>query len=273
MKVVNIEDFTTTQERQPLTVVWWSGGITSAVATKLALEQRKEDEPLIILTTETGSHHPDHARFQADCERWSGQEITVLRHRRYKDHFECLEHNRFINSPSGAKCTSELKQKVRRQWEKDNNPTVYVWGFECSAKEKNRAVRVQGNQPHVEHRFPLIDAGLTKLDCIRIVQDVGIAVPMMYRLGYNNANCIACPKGGMAYWNKIRIDFPAEFERMAELERSIGKTCLRRNGSPVYLDELDPCAGRGEAPLVQDCGAIGEGCEISRSVARWEEGE
>ena len=49
----------------------------------------------------------------------------------------------------------------------------------------------------------------------------------MYKLGYNNNNCIGCVKGGIGYWNKIRVDFPAEFDRMAELERKIGHAVLK----------------------------------------------
>ena len=43
----------------------------------------------------------------------------------------------------------------------------------------------------------------------------------MYKLGYNNNNCIGCVKGGQAYWNKIRIDFPETFNKMAKLENLI----------------------------------------------------
>jgi hypothetical protein len=43
----------------------------------------------------------------------------------------------------------------------------------------------------------------------------------------------------MGYWNKIRRDFPADFDRMAKLEREIGASCL--NGT--FLDELDPNRG------------------------------
>jgi len=69
----------------------------------------------------------------------------------------------------------------------------------------------------------------------------------MYRLGYKNANCVGCPKGGIGYWNKIRRDFPETFNRMALVERDLGVTILkdRAGGKTVriYLDELDPEKG------------------------------
>jgi hypothetical protein len=50
----------------------------------------------------------------------------------------------------------------------------------------------------------------------------GIEIPAMYKMGYNNNNCIGCVKGGMGYWNKIRKDFPEVFNRMAVIEREVG---------------------------------------------------
>jgi hypothetical protein len=65
----------------------------------------------------------------------------------------------------------------------------------------------------------------------------------MYKLGYHNNNCIGCVKGGAGYWNKIRVDFPQHFERMAKLERVIGASITKSKGERVYLDELPPDAG------------------------------
>lgn len=68
----------------------------------------------------------------------------------------------------------------------------------------------------------------------------------MYRLGYRNNNCIGCVKGGPGYWNKIRVDFPDVFDRMAKLERDIGATICKLGSvgrDRVYLDEMPPTAG------------------------------
>lgn len=62
--------------------------------------------------------------------------------------------------------------------------------------------------PEIMGRFPLIEAGLQKEDCFAALQAAGIELPVMYRLGFDNNNCIGCPKGGNAYWNLIRKHFP-----------------------------------------------------------------
>lgn len=236
-------------------VGWFSGGITSAVACSLV-----PDAKLIYI--ETGSHHPDSLRFKDDCERWLNRPIEVIQSSKYESHFDVIEKRRFLNGPAGALCTSELKRKVRMKWERDNpGRHTYVWGFEHNPKEQNRADRIKLTVPEHDHLFPLIDAKLTKQDCFFIVDNAGIEMPEMYKLGFNNNNCVGCVKGGMAYWNKIREHFPDVFNRMAKAEREIGRSCLKR----YFLDSLPLDAGRGKAPTVLDCGSVGEGCETSLS--------
>jgi hypothetical protein len=225
------------------------------------LESEPETEVVFI---ETGSHHPDLKRFLNDCEKWFKKSIEILQHKTFKSVEDCIRKMRFINSPAGARCTKSLKSEVREQWEK-TRPDIgaYVWGFEYGAKEESRAKRVVIKQPNKTHKFPLIEAKIDKQMAIDIVASAGIRVPEMYRLGYNNNNCVGCVKGGMAYWNKIRVDFPDVFQSMANLEREVGAKCLKS----YYLDELPLDAGRGQKPLVTECGSVGEGCEIEKM--RW----
>ena len=227
-------------------IAWYSAGATSAVACKIALKLYDNVE---IYYIETGSHHPDSMRFLQECEKWYGQKINILKSP-YKDVFDVLERVRFINSPNGASCTSRLKTKVRQQFEYENpDITHYIWGFEKGAKEENRAKRMVERYADYQHLFPLIEANLTKENCLELIENAGIKIPEMYKLGYHNNNCIGCVKGGMGYWNKIRKDFPEVFKRMAETERKIGHSCIKN----VFLDELAEDAGRDEKELTPNC--------------------
>lgn len=242
-------------------VAWFSGGITSAVACKLALQKFPKMEIIFI---ETGSHHADLMRFLKDCEKWFGKKIQIIQSEKIGSVEECIRKYRFINSPNGARCTVELKSEVRKKWERNRKDIeMYVWGFEHGAKEEARAKRIVLKNPDKKHFFPLIEAKMDKKAAIDFVISAGIKIPEMYRLGYNNNNCVGCVKGGMAYWNKIRVDFPDVFDSMAKLEREINAKCLRA----YFLDELPPDAGRGQKPLVTECGSTGEGCEIEK--LRW----
>jgi len=66
-------------------------------------------------------------------------------------------------------------------------------------------------------------------------------------MGYKNNNCIGCVKGGAGYWNKIRVDFPNVFKRMARQERKMNVAINKRYAGGerkrVFLDELPPDMG------------------------------
>jgi hypothetical protein len=237
------------------TLVWISAGAASAVAGKLTLAETPD---ATLVYTDPGSEHPDNQRFLVDLEQWFGRSIDRVRSEKYVDTWQVWEQRRYLVGPTGALCTTELKKKVRFAIERPDD--VQVFGY--TAGEQHRADRFRQQNPEVTLRTPLIERGLTKSDCLAMIDRAGIALPAMYALGYSNNNCIGCPKGGMGYWNKIRRDFPDTFDRMARLERDLGHTCLRDDGRPLYLDELDPARGNHADEPSFECSllcAIAEG--------------
>jgi 3'-phosphoadenosine 5'-phosphosulfate sulfotransferase (PAPS reductase)/FAD synthetase len=237
------------------TVVWFSAGAASAVAAKIVLSEG----PAVIAYTDPGSEHPDNARFITDCEAWFGQEVVRLRSDRYADTWQVWEERRFLVSPQGALCTAELKKRVRFAFERPDD--VQVFGY--TAEEQHRADRFRRQNIEVTLRTPLIEAGLTKSDCLAMIDRAGIGLPAMYRLGYRNNNCVGCPKGGIGYWNKIRRDFPATFDRMAKLERTLEATCLRDEAGAVWLDQLDPERGNHADEPSFECSLL---CALAEST-------
>lgn len=235
-------------------ISWWSAGVTSAVATKLAIDKYGKDRVLPIYF-HINTAHPDNKRFIKECEEWYGREIMVTKSHKHGDQFEVITKDKYVNGPGGARCTLVLKKRVRERLEKELGYEAQVFGFEYSKKEVNRAIRFKEQYPASKPIFPLIDKKMTKPECLYFLEQAGIERPEMYKLGYGNNNCIGCVKGGMGYWNKIRKDFPEYFDRMAEAERQVGNSCLRG----VYLDELDPNAGRDQKYIMPDCGNF---CEI-----------
>ena len=220
------------------TVVWFSAGAASAVAAKLTLASTPKEQ-IEIVYTNPGSEHPDNERFLDDAAEWFGHPIKRLQSRHYSDTWDVFERTNFLVSAFGARCTVELKKRVRFEYQKPDDRQVFGY----TAEEKHRAERFKEQNPGVDLLTPLIDKGLTKSDCLAMIERAGIKLPAMYELGYRNNNCIGCVKGGAGYWNKIRRDFPATFERMANLERTIGHTILKDKTGRIYLDELEPNKG------------------------------
>lgn len=140
---------------------------------------------------------------------------------------------------------------------------IHILGF--TLEEEDRAERFVEQNPSLNCQFPLIEQKVTKGDCLGILERVGIDLPAMYRLGYEHNNCVGCVKGKMGYWNKIRVDFPDVFQRMAKLERTIGATINRKNGECIYLDELPTDAGRDQKEPNIECGVFCESASLNWS--------
>lgn len=230
---------------------WFSGGVSSFVSIYLMREEIDE-----VIFIDISNHHEDTYRFLEDCEKALGMKINVLKSQKFDNVKDVIRKTKYINGPYGARCTLELKKKVRQQWEskQDADLFTYIWGYDN--KEKNRAKRLVESNPEYHHIFPLIENELSKEEVHGILEQLGIKRPKMYDLGYSNNNCIGCVKGGKGYWNKIRKDFPRVFEEMALLEREIGRSCI--NGK--FLDELKINEGRMEKEIMPDCGML---CELS----------
>jgi len=232
------------------TVGYFSAGGSSAVAIKLAIDQIQR-----VMYTHIDDQHPDSMRFVKDCEQWFGKEVEIWQSP-FKSVDSVCRYNSFIRSrQTGAVCTKHLKRTVRKQFEYENEGNLrIVWGLDFD--EKDRASDIVSNMPNHEHLFPLIDREMTKEHAHAVLAASGIRRPAMYDLGYHNNNCIGCVKGGMGYWNKIRVDFPEVFASRAKMERDIGFPIIKKN---IWLDELDPERGRHEPMIMGDCGIL---CEL-----------
>ena len=227
-----------------LKVCWISAGVSSFVAGYL--ERESIDKYIYI---DIDDQHPDSMRFIKDCEKALGKEIEILKSP-YDSVENAIKTAKVIRLQGGfAPCTNWLKKRVRKEWEYEHRDyeITYVWGMDLD--EKHRADRLRETMFEFEHCFPLIEQNLTKQDAHGICAELGIKRPAMYDLGYNNNNCVGCVKGGMGYWNKIRVDFPEVFANRAKLEREIGYSILKE----CYLDELDPSRGRMSEEIQQDC--------------------
>lgn len=236
-----------------LTVSWISAGVSSFIATYIVRNEVDE-----IYYIDIDDQHEDSMRFIRDCEKVLEKPIIILKSPYGNVENAILAAGVLRNSRTGfTPCTNFLKKRVRKeQFEekhKDDEIT-YIWGFDST--ERHRADNLCDAMPQFEHRFPLIEKELTKQECHAMLDQLGIKRPVMYDLGYQNNNCIGCIRGGMGYWNKIRVDFPEVFKARAALERKLNSKCLK----DCFLDELEPDRGRQDKEIMQDCNIF---CELA----------
>jgi 3'-phosphoadenosine 5'-phosphosulfate sulfotransferase (PAPS reductase)/FAD synthetase len=215
-------------------ICWWSGGITSAVACKKAIEIFGEDRCRVIFMN-TCNEDDDTYRFMDECAKWYGIDIEIITGlgEKYNSIQDVWRYHESLNVARGAICSTQLKRKVRQDWQKKNEYSHQVFGFEFNKKEMNRALALKDNHSETNPLFPLIMFSLTKDDCLKIVEDAGIKIPRAYEWGFHNNNCMktGCVQGGVGYWQKMKRDFPGKFEAMAKMEHEL--TELR--GFPITM--------------------------------------
>lgn len=238
----------------PRILVWFSCGAASACAAKLACE-KWGDKNLEILYCDTLKYeHSDNLRFFADVEKWIGRKVKILKSNKYQDIYDVFDKTGWLVGPGGARCTVELKKSVRHNYQ--NPDDVHVFGM--TTDEVKRIGEFEGNNHELFLEWILRDAGISKSDCYHMLRTAGIELPAMYKLGYKNNNCIGCVKGQSGYWNKIRVDFPETFKKMAKQERkmnvAINKKYVKGQRIRLFLDELPPTMGRYNKEPDIECG-------------------
>lgn len=215
-------------------ICWWSGGITSAVACKVALDIYGLESCRFIMI-DTCNEHPDTYRFRNDCSKWYGKDIETITGvgGEYKNIQDVWRKHKSLNVATGAICSTQLKRRVREKWQETIDFDYQVFGFEFDKKEFNRAKSLKMNHGKAKGVYPLLMMGYDKEDCLEIVKNAGIDIPIMYKMGFRNNNCFktGCVQGGIGYWQKMKRDFPDKFDKMAEMEHEL--TNLK--GEPVTM--------------------------------------
>lgn len=205
-------------------ICWWSGGITSAVACKVAIDLFGVENCDVIMI-DTKNEDEDTYRFKKDCAIWFGKDISLIT--ALGDKYRTLEDiwykNQSLNVAHGAICSSIAKRDLRIAWQKENNYKHQVFGFEFNKREFNRALSVAKNYPDSKAIFPLLMLGYDKEKCLEIVNEAGIEVPRAYKYGFHNNNCLktGCVQGGIGYWQKMYREFPDKFNAMAKIEHDL----------------------------------------------------
>lgn len=116
-------------------------------------------------------------------------------------------------APGTRSCTADFKIKVigrelkRRGATKDTKATI---GIGISVDEIQRANN-RRCEPHEEIVYPLLDLGLRRTDCARIIRDAGLPVPP-------KSSCYFCPFHRPEAWHEQRRTEPELFEKSCQLE-------------------------------------------------------
>lgn len=216
-------------------IAWWSGGVTSAVACKIAIDLFGIDRVRVIMI-DTKNESDDTYIFKDQCQSFYGDEIESISAipEKYASIEEVWTSTKSLNVATGAICSTKLKREVRERWEKKNSYLFQVFGYEFTKREFNRALGMTLNHPTAKSIYPLLMYGYDKIKCISIItNEWGLKIPDSYLNGYHNNNCqkTGCVQGGIGYWKKIQKEEPNKFLAMANREHLLSYL----KGKPVTI--------------------------------------
>jgi 3'-phosphoadenosine 5'-phosphosulfate sulfotransferase (PAPS reductase)/FAD synthetase len=222
-------------------IAWWSGGIASAVACHFALQTFKN---VAVVFIDTKNEDKDTYRFLNDCQKWYGVTIEIISavtgvnatsRPFWKDIQDVWTEYGSLNTAHGAICSTELKRNMREIYQDEKQDFAQIFGFDIS--EVKRHFNMRKNYPEINAISPLIDNRISKQDAIKIINNVSIEIPRVYKYGFRNNNCFqtGCVKGGIGYWQKMQKEFPEKFEKMAQMEHFI--TNMKQKPTTICKDQ------------------------------------
>jgi hypothetical protein len=233
-------------------ISWFSCGAASAIAAFLCVSKYRERTTVVYCDT-LEDEHEDNARFLADVENWLGITIQKISNPKYTNITQVFENRKYVSGPAGAPCTVQLKKVPRFGFQRPDD--IHVFGY--TLDESQRVSIFENNNPELNLWWPLLEMGLNKDDCFRLLTDHGIKLPRMYDLGFRNNNCIGCVKASsLEYWQRIQLLFPDVFQRRCETTRKFGCKILKvtKNGiaKRFFLDEIQDAVNATQRGFLSD---------------------
>lgn len=125
----------------------------------------------------------------------------------------------FRKNPDGSvshlstHCNGVWKNYVARKYIRENGIDRYQQWLGISTDEARRSHKSSGRQ-YIELRYPLIELGLSREDCVRTIRDAGWPVPI-------RTSCIMCPQRTMFEWLRLKVECPEDFEEACRIEEQI----------------------------------------------------
>jgi hypothetical protein len=116
-------------------------------------------------------------------------------------------------APGTRSCTHDFKIQVLGKWLKKHGASAENVATVAIGISTDEIQRV-GNKkvmPYEQPVYPLIDLGMDRSACMRVISDEGLPVPA-------KSSCWFCPFHRPSVWREMRRDSPDTFQKAVDLE-------------------------------------------------------
>ena len=224
-------------------IVGFSGGVASSVMAKIVADKYPDNTTLLFHDTKT--EPIDNARFRQEVSNFIGLPVTEDSDGR--DIWGVFKDEKYLGNGRNTPCSRILKQERSLKYLKANSPAIIYIGFTMEEWRRSQRTFARYNKHGIEARFPLMEAKLTKEECMHRVKNCwGIEPPALYKWA-EHANCIPCVKGKKAYWGLIYMFEREAWDIASMSEKEFNQTIFTEAGS--LEEELDNCTRLAKAYL------------------------
>ena len=229
-------------------MISFGAGVNSVAMTIMLAEQGWRGP---IVFADTSSEMPEtycHIRyFEQRYLKPRGMEIIQLEPgsryhgKRFNVSLErfCLDSG-LVPTLAARWCSIEYKRKPCQRWMEEHGIDVQFLGI---SSDEPRRVRYDDSTK----RYPLVDEGINRPECLRIIQRIGLEAP-------SKSACFFCPGKRLAEWRDLYLNHRELWDRAVAMEenatlarRDQAIACLRTGGPP--LAELAKNRWRGQMEM------------------------
>ncbi|MGR3937089.1 phosphoadenosine phosphosulfate reductase [Streptomyces sp. BRA346] len=231
-----------------MNVVSYGGGVQSTALLVLAAQGRIDFGTFLFANVGDDSEHPKTLRYVRDVAipfaKDQGISLHILERHRRDGTTETLWERlvrpgsrsvpipvRMSNGAPGRRsCTADFKIKVVGRWLREHGATKSApaqVAIGISVDEVHRANRRRA-EPHENIVYPLLDLGLRRTDCVRIIEQAGLPIPP-------KSACFFCPFKTLQQWQEMRRTEPELFAKATELEATLIAQRAALGRDPAYL--------------------------------------
>lgn len=131
-------------------------------------------------------------------------------------------------------CTQDFKiVMINRQVRaiRDKEPVSQWIGISTDEAHRIKPSRLA----YIDHRWPLIELGMSRTDCLEWMQQHGYAEPP-------RSSCVFCPYHSDAEWLRLKTSEPLEFQRAVDYEKEFQSAFdqTRLTGTPFLHRSCQP---------------------------------
>ncbi|GFH74079.1 phosphoadenosine phosphosulfate reductase [Streptomyces diastaticus subsp. diastaticus] len=234
--------------RRLMKVISYGGGVQSTALLVLAARREIDFRTFLFANVGDDSEHPATLAYVREIAipyaMRAGLDIHELKRRRRDGASETLMQRlnrpdtrsipipvRMANGAPGRRnCTADFKIKVVGRWLREHGATAEepaAVGIGISVDEIHRANR-RRREAHEDIEYPLLDLGLRRDDCERIIAEAGLPVPP-------KSSCFFCPFRTVGAWRHQRRHEPELFAQSVRLEETINRRRAALGRDAVYL--------------------------------------